>query len=860
MKSSNYLALTASVALLWGGLTGCTENPLEDPGTEPSVEVTPVSADSRSATFTVNTTAITEIAYSAYAGAPETEPTADVLFMGGTVTACSDGENQITVSGLEANTGYTLYLAATTTEETYYDEILTVDFTTTDYEEDVTLVDTYYDGFSIHVKMPESVKEAGNVLRYTYGNLVMYNSNKSGWMASSDASMLEANGGQYMDDSKTITYNDDNAIHVDEFGEEVVLHDPIVPGEPIVFFAGEFGWGESIYGWGEGWYAAKFDEMAYQDALWGGTGEVNEEDYWTGYFYKTTFTAREPQVLDATVDVDCSNVQAVTGTIKFTPDDDVLQYCVVVADETSYQMVLDYLDGNEDYLQWFTTSYYASFMLGMRTFQGNTEIDLTDYLYLQEQSHYHVLVTAMGDEEGTTQSFKHVEFDTTEKTMEAPVVTVTAIESDDPFSVSFNVKNTGNVEVASALYAANYERDWAAALQNMTYADVTAYGNALSDAEVAQINSEEGLTLTFSTIDGMTTRLAVLAYNLEETANDLNAEGCPAIADNTSPDQPDAERVESELFSALEGEWTMTANTATYDYYEEGYVDNGPESIKVTVYNGINDYPEALPAEVYDYYTGMSKEEVDALYDEFKMEAESFNAKVRGQNRLLCLGFGYEAAGGYSPAFTTTTPYELFCNPEYSSYDVASLFYDFGPKWYLQVAKDGTVTAPFNSTKMYPLQAWTDNVYYLAGFGETGFASVAADGSDLAFPVEVSSDRNTVTVSPFAVEGENLYPNAVYINYGYGYLGGNKVSSALTLTKGWSGSTATSSAPAVSKKNTVKLNSLNGTSLDSNSAKPKSRTSFRTARQYKKVDDFKIVSPEELQENIRNYQQQRSSR
>ena len=191
---------------------------------------------------------------------------------------------------------------------------------------------------------------------------------------------------------------------------------------------------------------------------------------------------------------------------------------------------------------------------------------------------------------------------------------------------------------------------------------------------------------------------------------------------------------------------------------------------------------------------------------------------------------------------------------------MASLFYDFGPKWYLQVAKDGTVTAPFNSTKMYPLQAWTDNVYYLAGFGETGFASVAADGSDLAFPVEVSSDRNTVTVSPFVVEGENLYPNAVYINYGYGYLGGNKVSSALTLTKGWSGSTAASSAPAVSKKNTVKLNPLNGTSLDSNSAKPKSRTSFRTARQYKKVDDFKIVSPEELQENIRNYQQQRSSR
>ena len=112
----------------------------------------------------------------------------------------------------------------------------------------------------------------------------------------------------------------------------------------------------------------------------------------------------------------------------------------------------------------------------------------------------------------------------------------------------------------------------------------------------------------------------------------------------------------------------------------------------------------------------MTKEEVDALYDEFKMEAEAFNARVRGQNRLLCLGFGYDTDDADTPQFPSITPYELFCNPEYSSYDVASLFYDFGPKWYLQIAEDGSVTAPFNSNRMYPLQAWTDNIYYLAAF------------------------------------------------------------------------------------------------------------------------------------------------
>lgn len=858
MKINSYFAaLSTGMMLACLGLNGCKE-PEEEPTPvpdEPTIEATFTSSDSKSATFAVRTSKISEIAFAAYSGTPEAEQTEDVLFMSGTTLECTDGENTVTVTGLEPVTDYTLYIAATTVDDTYYGEVITVDFSTTDYEEDVTLISTEYDGFSVHVKMPESVKENGNVLRFTYGNLLMYNSNKSGWMASSDASMLEANGGLYMVNDTTITFNDDNQIYIDEYGDEVVLHDPIVPGEPIVFFVGEFGWGESMYGWGEGWYSAMFDEAAYQDALWNGSGDVNEEDYWTGYFYKTQFTARQPEVLDASVDVDCSNVQAVTGTIKFTPDPEVIQYCVCVVDDASYQMVMEYLDGNEDYLQWFTTSYYAAIMLGMRTFEGNVEINLTDYLYLQEQSHYHVLLTAMGDKEGTTQSFQHIEFNTTEKTMEPPVVTVTPIDNpngpNDPFEVWFNVRNTGNVDVVSARYAANYERDWAAALQYMSYADIAASGNAFSEAEVAQINTAEGLNIRFTTIDGMTTRLAVLAYNLEETPNSLE-EGSPAIADNKSDYMPDAERVESELFSALEGEWTMTANVASYDYYQGGYVDEGAQSIKVTVYDGINDYPETLPSEVYEYYAGMSKEEVDALYDEFKMEAEAFNARVRGQNRLICLGFGYSTAD-YPATFETITPYELFCNPDYSSYDVASLFYDFGPKWYLQIEADGSVSAPFNSARMYPLQAWTDNIYYLAGFSDAGYVSVGENNSNIEFPVEVSSDRNTITVNPYVLSGENLYPNAVYLNYGYAYLGGKKITSSLSLTKGWTGNASSEASAATGKKSTVKVQSANGAALTTD-VRPKSRTSFRTARQYQKVDDFKIVSPEEFQENLKAFQ------
>lgn len=871
MKLSNYfLILFAGLFIAFAGLglNSCQtpeeeqEEPVidddgegEDDTTEPSLEVAFVSSSANGATFTVKTNGITQIAYAAFAGTPEAEQTEDVLFMNGTVLECEDGESEITVSGLEPNTNHTLYVAATTVDDEYYGEVVTLDFSTGDYEEDVTLVDVGYNNFTVHVKVPESVKENGNVLRFSYGNLVMYNSNKSGWMASTDAQTLEANGGQFMVNDSTIYYGPENEVFIDEYGEEIVLHDPIVPGEPIIFLVGEFAWGESMYGWGEGWYSALFDNDAYQEDLWSGTGEVNEEDYWTGYFHKMELTARQPEVLNATVDIDASNVQAVTGSIKFTPDADVSQYCVLVIDEISYAQILELIGGNEEYLQWFTTSYYASFMLGMRTFQGNTEIDLTDYLYLQEQTKYHIMVTAMGDAEGTSQSFQHIEFSTTEKTLEAPEVTVTAIDNpygpEDPFQVWFNVKNTGNVDVASAMYAANYERDWAAALQYMTYADVTASGNALTAEQVAMINSPEGLNLGFATIDGMTTRLAVLAYNIEQTPNVLE-EGCPAIADNTADFMPDAERVESGLFSALEGEWTMTADVAHYDYYEGGYVNDGSESIKVTIYDGINDYPETLPSEVYDYYAGMTKEEVDALYDEFKMEAEAFNARVRGQNRLLCLGFGYNTSDAPT-SFNTTTPYELFCNPEYSSYDVASLFYDFGPKWYLQIAEDGSVTVPFNSNRMYPLQAWTDNIYYMAAYNDNGFVSVGENDSNEEFPVNVASDENTITVNPYILDGTEMYPNAIWLNYTWAYLGGKRINSELTLTRGWTESAAYAPAPAGSQS-TLKLQSANGVSLTPE-VRTVSRTSFRTAKAYKKVTDFKIVSAEEFQENLRNYQQ-----
>lgn len=845
------IAVLAGLAVIGSGMvTGC--NPDDNLGNA-HVEVSVASVTSSSAEVVLSTSGVAEYAYVVYTSDQAAPATPSVIFRDGTSSSCSDGTVNLTVGGLSPLTDYTIYVAGLISAENYLDDVASASFSTTDLTTDLLLVDTYYDGFTMQVRVPDEVIEREHVLRYTMGNLLMYNSNKEGMMANTDAANLEANGDQYTQTSITVTYNDDNIYNgQDEFGEDIYLHDPIVPGEPLIFLAGEFGWGESMYGWGEGWYSAMFDFAGYDEALWGGE-DVNEADYWTGHYAKMEFTSRMPEVLDATVNIE-PDMQAVTGTLRFTPEDGVYQYCVCVLDETSYQMVLHYLNNNEDYLQWFTTSYYAAMMLGMTTLTGNAELNVEDYLYLQENTEYHVFLTAMGDEEGMSQSFVHDTFSTTPKQLEAPEVTVTPVEGSDPFTVTFNVKNTGNVPVASAMYAANYERDWAGALNmGMTYYDIISQGNAISSAEdIAAINSEDGLDLTFTTIDGMTTRLGVLVYNSEETANDVNAENSPAIAEVTAPDQPDAERVDSRLFDSLVGDWTMTADVSVYDYSQGAYVSDGSQSTKVSIYNGLDDYPDSLPEDVYDNYADMSREEVDALYDEFKMESEAFNAKVRGQNRLLCVGFGYNT--DESTALNAATPYELFCSPDYGAYDVASLFYDFGPKWYLEVSSDGSVAVPLNSTRMYPLQAWTDNIYYLAAFNsDAGYMSVGVDDENEYIPVTVASGDGQITVGPLVDEDVEFLPNVVYFYYGsYVYIGGKQITSAPVLTKGWTGESASASSVSSSARPAKTFGSFNGVSSDSFAARPKSRTSFKALKKYEK-SDYKIVPADEFEASLKAY-------
>ena len=121
----------------------------------------------------------------------------------------------------------------------------------------------------------------------------------------------------------------------------------------------------------------------------------------------------------------------------------------------------------------------------------------------------------------------------------------------------------------------------------------------------------------------------------------------------------------------------MSAPTQSWDYNVGGYEDTGVQTCKVTVSDGFT-MPATLADSVYTIYselTTMSREDVDALYEDLKSEVAIFNASLKSQNRLLCQGFGFDAENA-GPYYTLNTPYDLFVSRTYNGYDNRSIIQD----------------------------------------------------------------------------------------------------------------------------------------------------------------------------------------
>lgn len=773
-----------------------------------------------------------------------TAPSATILFATGKTGTLEDGENNVVVNNLQANTEYVIYFGAITSDEVYYNEVLTVESKTSDFGEMLTVFDVDYDSFKIHAKVPQSVKDGQSALRYMMLDLANYNYLKN-IFGRTEYFMLVNNDQIYkmfITDDTTFNYTNDlenmgledgnGNIITDEDGYAITTYDPIVPGHQAYFVLGEYSWGKIkwySYGYNDerdyGWYVPLYDEDGYF------MGGGNQDDYWTGYHVRQKIETTPANVQEGQFKVDLSGLKPYGGQIRITPDERCDQYCMFITEEAMLnELYTSVLENNKDLLPWFTTSYSAYNIMYCYTYpavddKGN-RIDyvanIEDEYYVQQGVKYYIVMNGICNERGTEQAFQIVEFELPSYTKAAPEIVVTAKEATSPYEITFNVK-CPTKDAAMVKYLCNYEREWMEAGLNesatlSTYMD--SYGSEIEILDY--INSDAGYDVTIPSREGAVSYFAAIAYNDEMRAS------VPAVAHVRSLDEADAERVESSLFEDLKGDWTATATIA---YTPTSGTEPVYEELKSKVTIGEIEYEENTPAGTYIYYPKHTTEQVDALYKDLTDAIDLFNTKHRAQNRIICTGFDFYVTASLSSEsqLTYQSPYDLFISSTYSGYNGEAVLWDFGPKWYLEVHEDGTVTAPFNMNYFAPLSQWTTTAYWMVAASDAGVLPymVSADGTEAVnghFPVTISEDKNTITVNPLTYEIDGtptkFYPNAPsYSTSGYSLY--SRIVSEVKLTRGWEPAATTAKSVNARKQELPTLG--NGHSMKP-AAKPLSRT------------------------------------
>ena len=832
MKNFNRF-LIAAVALVAGFAMGaCTPDNLDDEkGTETKAVVEVTELKPYGATITVVTSNIKEFAYLV----DKDVPTSAILQAGEKTTfedTTVETTTKVEISGFEANTTHTVYFAFRKADGILLDNKEIVEFTTTGYGDNVlTVVEQKVDGFAVHVQIPAEVKEKGNALRYSTSSLPMYNYMKQ--QGSMEIDMLLYNAGQYITDSKTIIYDEYHNYERDEDGDLVEdgaqYSDPKVPGEPGVFFLGEYSYMDDpdellVYmngelktvsipesdpefmnyvqhaiwsypaGWEPGYYMPVYDwERWIADY---NSDNYDPEKYWSGYYERILVNTLQPETMEGNVDIKVTDKTPIDACITFTADDNVLFYNYFICTESEYQsQLLPLLDNNEEYLRWFVGSYFAMMTFGTANGTGTTEQWLKGDWFVDTKGMagqtIRVMVAGIGDNEGTLQCFNSTTFTMPEVTLPTPEVVITPVDTKDPYTVCFNIKNPNlDNPITEAYFACNYVREFNNILKQYSYTNLLKeMGNALhiDKTAIEQINSEAGFNFVIASRDNATTRLAMLVYNWEGTGNNPDTPGSTAVAEYTTPNASFPARVNSDLFTTLVGEWEASAPMKSYvaaTEDKEGYwKDAGTYTSNVTIAGGI-EYPETLPESVYATYEewGINREGTDALYEEFLTLAEAYNARTRGFNRLLCLGYNF-AEPEYKLDIIQT-PYDLFISDEYSVATVADMFYDFGPKWNFEIDAKGNVWLPINIEREYPLSVFyygIDYTFYMLAVGERSYMGAPVYNQkgqlvcDSRFPVEVSEDGNTITIKPIVYNYtdsngnpavENYYPCVAQLQYG----------------------------------------------------------------------------------------------
>ena len=423
-------------------------------------------------------------------------------------------------------------------------------------------------------------------------------------------------------------------------------------------------------------------------------------------YYKEFHTLRKP-VSDAGLTTQLSDITSTSVRITTTPDSYVSEYYVWVRTVQDYDYYVS-VGGEAIVRSMIQRGDSGSWHLT----QANDAVceGLTP-----ETDHYCLILVK--DNSGA-ESFTKIPFTTASKTLSAPEITVSITEpAQNPHNtLNLNIYSEG---AASAKVVFRPTAD-VAERRAEGYSDeyiAENMGTPLSASQVESI-ATTGLTIVMEELWPEVEYTAFVYIKNAEQTSSIKA------TTHTTPAQAPAPRVESELFTSLLGEWTLT-----YDLIQENMV-------------------EARVSEVVTIAQG-----VDA----------KTNTDYRNQNRLVILGFPFEvSAQGVYEKMPVYLPADLKeARPNYYKYGENLIYRDYGPKIFLEIGADGTITVP------------TSRACHLYNWGKEG--SVDFYGCDYenefiapaTFPVTISADGNTLSIGACQSGeefGYGIYRPSVFLN------------------------------------------------------------------------------------------------
>ena len=314
--------------------------------------------------------------------------------------------------------------------------------------------------------------------------------------------------------------------------------------------------------------------------------------------------------------------------------------------------------------------------------------EATDYIFLVAVSYS----TNVG-------TISETEFTTLEKEKVPTVAVVAYLEEDEEEgytkwgNVFADIKLTDAVSAKVFCYATETLDALIAQGSYESYEDIcVSVGQDLTDTFLEKALSETGLGLVWANrSEGTSYTVIVVAYGSKGTA----VEGDAAVTTETEP-LPDP--VQSELFTKLEGTWTMTATTS------DGEV---------------------------------------STYENLTLAGSNSGVSYRERNQMVLSGSIYWQ-NFYSIAALVAAGW-----PE------ADAKKDWGPKFIFQIATGDQVSVPADRTN-YVLNWNSSSLGYVYLLGYNGSSLSVKDGS--AFPVTVSADYNTITIKPYTLENVTYYP------------------------------------------------------------------------------------------------------